>query len=329
MEKKLFLLLFLMGLNLLLFAQVPHPIYVEVLTSAGEHPENAVTFIAWLDDNPTKVVTEESPNCTYYYNSGAYNGTLVIQCSDFFPYWNIDWYYAETLHIIVVSNQESGEADFPVSRESSQFFGDMYGAWSQGEGITLSSEQSALHADFSASIISGNAPLTVNFTDLSQNEPTNFYWDFNNDGIFDSNEQNPTYTYEDAGVYRVYLYESKDGYYPDAEIKNDYILVNPTNVNDNELQITDYKLSNYPNPFNPETTISFNLTQKKPAKIEIYNLKGQKVKELMINDEKLGINKITWNGKDDSGKAVGSGVYFYGLNVNGKVGAVKKCVLMK
>jgi len=88
---------------------------------------------------------------------------------------------------------------------------------------------------------------------------------------------------------------------------------------------------NYPNPFNPSTTISFNLTAKnaKDAKIEIYNLKGQKVKTLSNSNFTEGNHSVVWNGDDDTGKPVSSGVYFYKLNVNGKSESVRKCLLLK
>gem|GEM_PF-559541 len=94
--------------------------------------------------------------------------------------------------------------------------------------------------------------------------------------------------------------------------------------------VTELK-SNFPNPFNPETTISFSLVKDaKNAKIEIYNLKGQEIKTFSINTSTLTpINTIIWNGKDDKNNSVSSGIYLYKLNVNGKTEAVKKCLLLK
>lgn len=85
------------------------------------------------------------------------------------------------------------------------------------------------------------------------------------------------------------------------------------------------KLSNYPNPFNPETTISFNLPVDQRAKLTIYNLKGQKVRQFsnIINQ-----NSIVWKGKDQSGNSVSSGIYFYKLEA-GKTTLQKKMLLLK
>jgi hypothetical protein len=86
---------------------------------------------------------------------------------------------------------------------------------------------------------------------------------------------------------------------------------------------------NYPNPFNPTTTISFSVAQTLSFVIlDIYNIKGQLVKILI--DEKLpaGNHQVTWNGKDDNGKHVASGIYFYKMKtVNFE--KTKKMLLLK
>ncbi len=90
-------------------------------------------------------------------------------------------------------------------------------------------------------------------------------------------------------------------------------------------------ISNYPNPFNPSTTISFSLTAKnaQDAKLEIFNIRGQKIKTFLINsstDEPF--NSIIWNGTDDAGKPVSSGIYYYKLKA-GKTEISKKMLLLK
>ncbi len=96
-----------------------------------------------------------------------------------------------------------------------------------------------------------------------------------------------------------------------------------------ELQISNFKLHNYPNPFNPTTTISFSIQEESNIDLAVYNIKGQKVKTLAQNEYTGGSHSVVWDGVDESGKKVGSGVYFYKLKVNGKIEAVKKCLLLK
>jgi len=87
---------------------------------------------------------------------------------------------------------------------------------------------------------------------------------------------------------------------------------------------------NYPNPFNPTTTISFEISGSSPQKIEltIYNTKGQKVKTLLNENLQSGKHSIVWNGVDDNGKLLSSGVYFYRLKTNSG-SQTRKMILMK
>ena len=90
-------------------------------------------------------------------------------------------------------------------------------------------------------------------------------------------------------------------------------------------------IGNYPNPFNPTTTISFSLTTEntESAELIIYNLKGQKLKTFSnLQIDKSPNQQITWNGTDENGKSVSSGIYFYKLKT-GKYIVTKKMILMK
>ncbi len=75
-------------------------------------------------------------------------------------------------------------------------------------------------------------------------------------------------------------------------------------------------LSNYPNPFNPLTNISYLIPVDGEVKLNIYNLRGGKVKELVNGFQARGEKKIIWDGKDSQGKEVTSGIYFCKLQTN-------------
>ena len=77
-----------------------------------------------------------------------------------------------------------------------------------------------------------------------------------------------------------------------------------------------YLGKNYPNPFNPTTTIPFvipDYARGQKIKINIYNILGQKVVTLFNGVAPVGLNTIVWDGKNESGKPVGSGIYIYQL----------------
>ena len=85
---------------------------------------------------------------------------------------------------------------------------------------------------------------------------------------------------------------------------------------------------NYPNPFNPTTTISFAMKNSDRVKLNVYNVKGQKVAELADDVFEQGIHTIVWNGKDNNDKNVASGVYYYQIKSGGHV-ETRKMLLMK
>ena len=88
-------------------------------------------------------------------------------------------------------------------------------------------------------------------------------------------------------------------------------------------------VSNFPNPFNPSTTIEFTLPQQNLVKVEIYNILGSKIATLIDNQElSSGIKRITWNGKNDKGEQVVSGAYIYRIT-SGDISISKKMMLLK
>ena len=109
-----------------------------------------------------------------------------------------------------------------------------------------------------------------------------------------------------------------------------------TDINDDEINIlpttSEYLIlnQNFPNPFNPSTTITFTITKENAenVKLVIYNVKGQKVKHLINKQFPTGQHSISWFGDDDDDKPVTSGVYFYKLSV-GKEMKVKKAIVVK
>jgi hypothetical protein len=85
---------------------------------------------------------------------------------------------------------------------------------------------------------------------------------------------------------------------------------------------------NYPNPFNPETRISYNLPEKAEVKILVYNIKGQLVKSLRQEIEEAGEHFVTWNGVDSQNRSCASGIYFCRISA-GSQAKTQKMLLLK
>ena len=98
-------------------------------------------------------------------------------------------------------------------------------------------------------------------------------------------------------------------------------------------------LGNYPNPFNPTTTIKFRIENSElriegrgesitSVKIEIFNIKGQKLRSLVNGDYREGEHSVIWNGTDDHNSPVTSGIYFYRFTTDNYI-ETKKMLLIK
>ena len=165
-------------------------------------------------------------------------------------------------------------------------------------------------------------------------------WVSSTDYWMGTNTDENGYYYLDLPNGTYSLNASKEGYddvhFDNIEINNDDItqdiyLVPNVNADENEIASI-LLLQNFPNPFRTSTTISyeFSTEQNEQRTISIYNIKGQKIKQLRIKNYELGINKISWDGKDENGKQVQSGIYFFKLrDKNGKFTDTKKMILMK
>ena len=97
---------------------------------------------------------------------------------------------------------------------------------------------------------------------------------------------------------------------------------------DKTLPIT-YRLYNaYPNPFNPVTTLRYDLPKGQLVNITIFNMMGQVVNNLVSSHQTPGFKSIQWNATNNDGESVSAGVYIYKIQV-GEFRQVKKMVLLK
>ena len=110
------------------------------------------------------------------------------------------------------------------------------------------------------------------------------------------------------------------------------LTVTSTSTQNNMIVFKTELLGNYPNPFNPETTIKYNLENNAEVTLEIFNIKGQLVRTLVNTSQEAGSHNVIWNGKDSNNRSVSSGIYFsnFGVNTgNSDYTSVKKIILLK
>jgi len=98
--------------------------------------------------------------------------------------------------------------------------------------------------------------------------------------------------------------------------------------NDGTLPATYTLAQNYPNPFNPTTTIKYSLARRADVEITVYNLLGQRVRTLVDEQKGMGHHSIIWNGDNDNGEEVSTGIYFYRIKTDDFISS-KKMLLLK
>lgn len=124
---------------------------------------------------------------------------------------------------------------------------------------------------------------------------------------------------------------SKNGYLVDATYPIWFVIGTRTTGVDKKIEDNPSEfdlLQNYPNPFNPSTTIRYSLPKDAKVKMAIYNLLGNRVAELVNEQQNAGVHEVTWNGSDEKGRQVSSGVYLLTINTGSTVQS-KKMILLK
>ncbi len=269
-------------------------------------------------------------------------------------------------------------------------------------------------ADFVVDDVEPQPFVYVQFTDMSLHGPESWNWDFENDGVYDSQEQNPTWLYSAEGTYSVKLTVYNDGdsvslvrenyitvvnhapevidYEPSADIYYVYpnatidfsveaededgdslmyewyldeefyadstaqVVVQFDELRDYTMQCVisdgnataevnwlihvilanddpgvpsyDWSLSNFPNPFNPSTTVSFSLKRDSEVRLDIYDVRGRKVRTLTDERYTAGLHHIIWDGQNDDGNEISSGVYLLKLTTDER-SLMRKALMVK
>jgi hypothetical protein len=224
-----------------------------------------------------------------------------------------------------------------VGNTLSQFTGGLFGTF---EGSRLDHSYCTGLVQGSDSV-GGLIGLQLAYEDY-QGEVNNSFWDMETSGMNISDggtglttlEMKTKSTFTDAGwgfvVGNYEAYWDMDGTTNDGYpfLVHEPVVTNEDSTNPEYNNISTL-IGNYPNPFNPETTIKFSISKNSNVDLSIYNIKGQRIRTLANQQYAAGDYSIVWEGADDNGRSVGSGVYFYKLGVDGKLTSTRKCILMK
>ena len=105
-------------------------------------------------------------------------------------------------------------------------------------------------------------------------------------------------------------------------------LIEPGSVDDDAINATMVLQDNFPNPFYSETTIAFSLKKPSHVTISVYNVSGQKIRTLLDRNCNAKEYTVIWDGSDENGNSVSSGIYFYKMNI-GQYTFAEKMILMK
>ncbi len=122
--------------------------------------------------------------------------------------------------------------------------------------------------------------------------------------------------------------EGQDAEDVDLEMSIDNI----TSVDSDDLSVLPQQFDlqqNYPNPFNPETTIKYQLSQSGEVTLKVFNVLGQQVRTLVSKPQQAGSYTVTWDGRDDFGRPVASGIYIYRIKAGDQFRMSKRMLLLK
>jgi len=125
------------------------------------------------------------------------------------------------------------------------------------------------------------------------------------------------YVLDDGEFHSLYIYDIEAGTHKTVILGTDD--VDPVSVETETTPAPFAITGNYPNPFNPTTTIEFSLEKAGDVSLDIFNVMGQKVRSLESNVMAPGAHSVVWNGRDDSGNVVSSGIYISRLTMGESV----------
>ncbi len=294
-------------------AGTEHTAYGKVFNSDNSVPGNSdITFVAFIKSRPSEVQTESSTG------SGYENGYWNVSCGDFPTAWEV----GDVLQVDVTNttNGETGTVEVTLTSEGNDMAEDLY----------LEFVVPVELASFNVVAVDGKVDLNWS----TKTESNNFGFEihrksekseYSKIGFVPGNGTTTIpqdYSYTDDSV------TSGNYYYRLKQIDHDGSFEYSGEQMVTLSTPSEFKLEkNYPNPFNPETTITYQIGHN-PAgasdvKLNIYNSLGELVRTLVDGKQSAGHYSVTWDGRDYHGNFVGTGIYFGRLVTKNQISTIK------
>ncbi|MFH1214692.1 MAG: S8 family serine peptidase [Candidatus Neomarinimicrobiota bacterium] len=183
-----------------------------------------------------------------------------------------------------------------------------------------------------AKFLAAKTNNTVTFTDQSDDSRDSegaivkWLWNFGDDQT--SSEQNPTHVYAAINTYTVTLTVTDNGN-ASTQTSQDVVISNLLAIASEAVLPSNFELAqNFPNPFNPITTIRYALPERSTVRLTIYDMLGKEVRTLVNQAEDAGYKSVQWNGLDQRGQMISTGIYIYKIQA-GNFTQTKKMIFMK
>ncbi len=307
------------------------------------------TFSFYGDDK-TSVLVSDNGYLTFGAEGGNYTNTEIPLSSSpndlICPFWDdlvpngvhYNYYDADNARFILQWTNwgfyiSTGAVTFQVQLYRNgrimflyELYEDTMSAGTPTIGIENSAGNDGLEIAFNTSYVEPGLAVLIS------SGPTWVETDIDGGVITPGMSQDITFYFDAAdfqtGTYNATCFiSSNDPAHPELEIP---IILNVISTDaDDDIVLKTALTGNYPNPFNPVTKISFSTSENTGiTELTVYNTRGQKVKTLVNEVLESGNYTMEWNGSDDSGRSVTSGVYFYKLK-SGDYSSTKKMILLK